>query len=219
MTIELKTPSIVDALADAVRTRVLTGEFPAGSRLTEQEVASLYGVARPTAKAAIERVVQTGILRRTANKSALVPILSVADIEDLYRSRIFFEREVVANLAGRRLVTPEASAALDSLRMAEGPDATAQAVGFDIGFHEALVHAVGSERLNRMYETIVGEAHLCVAHEQSIFDPTLNWQEHSNLLEAIRTGDVELAVHRITDHLQTAADRLVAARADGAGLR
>jgi DNA-binding GntR family transcriptional regulator len=212
MTIELRTQSIVDALADAVRSRVLSGGFPAGSRLTEQEVATLYGVARPTAKAAIERVVQTGILRRAANKSALVPILSVDDIKDLFRSRIFFEREVVATLARERISTPEASSALDSLRTVEGPDAMARAVEYDIGFHEALVDALGSQRVSKMYETIVGEAHLCIAHEQSIFDPKLNWEEHNNILDAIQSGDADRAVKLITEHLQTAADRLVSVR-------
>jgi DNA-binding GntR family transcriptional regulator len=213
MSIDLHTQTIVDALADAVRRRILTGEIPAGARLTEQEVATLYGVARPTAKGAIERVVQTGILRRSANKSALVPIVSPADIEDLYRSRIFFERQVVAELAATRTVSADAQRALIALHDTQDDDSRAEAAGFDIGFHQALVDSMRSKRISKMYETIVGEAQLCVAQERAIFDPAKNWAEHKAILEAIREGQVSLVVQLIGDHLSQARARLVRAKA------
>ena len=45
--------SVVDAIADDLRTSVLTGELQPGDALTEAEVAARYDVARATAKAAI----------------------------------------------------------------------------------------------------------------------------------------------------------------------
>jgi hypothetical protein len=46
-------------------------------------------MARPTAKAALERLVYEGILRRATNKTARVPLMDADDIRDLYYSRAF----------------------------------------------------------------------------------------------------------------------------------
>ena len=67
-------PSLVDALYGDIRERILTGELDAGTPLTEKHLSSTYDVARPTAKAAIERLVHEGLLRRGANKTRARPI-------------------------------------------------------------------------------------------------------------------------------------------------
>ena len=49
--------SIVDAIAIDLRTRLFAGELTPDVPLTETEIAMSYDVARPTAKAAIEKLV------------------------------------------------------------------------------------------------------------------------------------------------------------------
>jgi DNA-binding GntR family transcriptional regulator len=209
VTTHLGAQTIVDALAEAVRAQILTGEIPAGGRLTEQEIATLYDVARPTAKAAIERVVQMGILRRTANKPARVPLLSRDDIRDLYASRLFFERQVVSELAERGTATLAAENALAGLNTAFEQTSLLEAVGSDIAFHQALVDGMGSKRTSQMYQTLLGEAYLCIAQEQPIADQRKNIEEHGALLRAIHGKKVDLAVDLITVHLTSAAERLL----------
>jgi DNA-binding GntR family transcriptional regulator len=211
MTIDIAVQTLVDALADALRQQVLTGKLQAGARVTEQDVAGTYGVARPTAKAAIERVVQMGILRRSANKTARVPLLSEDDIEDLYRSRIFFERNAVAALAEQGTVPPVAEDSLQAMRKALDSESFVDMIGSDIGFHTALIAALGSRRIARMYETIVGEAHLCMAQEQSRGElgREENFEEHRAILDAIRARDAKRAMRLTVDHLSSAATRLL----------
>jgi DNA-binding GntR family transcriptional regulator len=57
MSVSLKTTSLPEAVYDAVRESIVTVQVPPGSLLTETAVSLRYGVARPTAKAAIERLV------------------------------------------------------------------------------------------------------------------------------------------------------------------
>ena len=64
--------SIVDAVASDLRSRIFAGELGSGDALTESEVASAYDVARPTAKAAIEKLVAEGLLDRGTHKTARV---------------------------------------------------------------------------------------------------------------------------------------------------
>lgn len=79
----MKRTTVVDALVGAIRTMVLDGRLQPGAMVTEQGIADEFKVARPTAKAAIERLVETGLLSRTSNKPAIVPVLRPDDVDDL----------------------------------------------------------------------------------------------------------------------------------------
>jgi DNA-binding GntR family transcriptional regulator len=211
MRANLTVPSLVDALAAAIRERILTGDVPGGAPLTEKEVSTFYDVARPTAKAAIERLVYEGILRRGPNKTARVPLMDADDIRDLYYSRGFLEREVVAALATARMVPDEARAAIAQLHEAirqEG--AIAKTVQADITFHRSLVNALDSPRLTRMYRSVIGETHLCMAQVQAhhLLSPTVIAAEHEGIIQAISDADPEAAADQVTRHLNRARTQL-----------
>nr|BFE85685.1 hypothetical protein GCM10020093_082860 [Planobispora longispora] len=60
MTIPLHPVSAVAALADALRSRILSGEIEPGTPLPEQELSAAYGVARPTVREALAVLVHEG---------------------------------------------------------------------------------------------------------------------------------------------------------------
>jgi len=207
----LEVPSLVDALVDALRKEVLSGELAPGETVTEQDLASRFDVARLTAKAAIERVVQSGILRRSVNKSAHVPLLAQADIADLYLSRIVFERAIVRSLAKTAALPPGARTALHELEAAIATDSILDAAAGDINFHRALVGGAGSPRLTKMFATVAEEAHLCMAQEQQrgAFGPEQNYSEHLAIANAIEDRDPDLAANLMMEHLRAAAERML----------
>ena len=200
-------PSLIDSLQAALRGKILTGEIPGGTRLTEMDVASQYSVSRPSAKAAVERLVHDGLLQRSTNKTARVPILGLDDIRDLYYARGMLEREVMAELARHKHVPHSATTSLDQLRsLVDAPDLPA-VVEADIAFHRALVNALQSRRMTRLYESLAGEVHLCMAQVQAhhLVHPSHIVEEHEAILDAIAAGDVERAVREITEHLDRAS--------------
>ena len=118
---ELSVPSLVDVLHAAIRDRILKGDIEPGASVTEMSIATQYSVARPTAKAAMERLVVDGLLRRSTNKTARVPLLDTEDVRDLYFSRELIERSVVERLATRRPVEGRYGRRRPA-RAREGPD-------------------------------------------------------------------------------------------------
>lgn len=208
---EIVVTTLVEALANTLRNQVVSGELAPGTRVTEQSVAAAHDVARPTAKAAIERVVQSGVLRRTANKTARVPELTKDEAADLYRSRLFIEHGVVRYLAINRIVATAAESALfDMKRAVEAADMTA-AVDADARFHSAIVAASGSERITRAYDGFMGEARLLMAQERSgaQFQPFPHYEDHREILLAIESGQPELAQTLIIRHYVNAASRVL----------
>lgn len=207
----LQVSSLVEVLSAAMRERILSGEIPGGAAITELDVAASYSVARPTAKSAIERLVHEGLLRRASNKTARVPVLTADDIRDLYFSRAFLEREVMVALAARRHMPEAARASVRALRDAASEPVVATVVSIDIAFHRALFDGVGSTRLNRLYESLMGEMHLCMAQVQAngLLSPERIAAEHEAILDAIEAGARRRAADEITDHLSRACQRLL----------
>ena len=201
--------SITEALAEDLRSRIFRGELARDTRLTEVELATDYEVARPTAKAAIEKLVAEGLLRRDAHKTARVPAMSRADVEDLYFSRMFLEREVARTLARRKQVPDVARQA--HTEIASVGDASSLAiVEPDVRFHESLVDSMGSKRVSRLYRALMGEMRLCMAQVQShgLLEASAIAAEHAAILAAIEAGDADAAARAVDEHLTRARDEL-----------
>jgi DNA-binding GntR family transcriptional regulator len=205
---KLQTISLVEALSATLRTRVLDGVIDPGVGLTENEVAAEYDVSRPTAKTAIALLVQEGLLRREPHKSARVPVLSRADVEDLFLVRIPLELGVVGIIAERREVPGGAGRAVSDLAGVDADASESVFVAADLGFHRALVDAVGSPRLTRLYAALSGEIHLSMIQSRHALGRDRIVAEHRAVLGALTAGDAAQAERLMREHLEGACTAL-----------
>ncbi|MBV9413666.1 MAG: GntR family transcriptional regulator [Solirubrobacterales bacterium] len=201
----LSTVSIVDALVQRLREQVLDGELSPNETVAETEVAANYGVSRPTAKGAIVTLVNSGLLRREANRPAYVPDLTAPDIFDIYRVRIPLEVEVARTLASQRASIPAAQAAVAELEGLPDETPTSQLIAADLRFHRALIAAVDSPRLSRHYNGILDEVHLAMKQYWRVLGQEKIAREHARILRAIQSGNVPRATKAMRDHLEGAA--------------
>lgn len=210
--------SIVEAIAADLRSRIFAGELESSQALTETEMASSYEVARPTAKAAIEKLVAEGLLVRGVHKTARVAVLGPDSVRDIYLARAYLESEVLRRLASRRVVPAEAIRANDDIAKLK-TGAPIDVVEPDMRFHTSLIDAVGNERISKMYRSLVGEVRLCMSRIQSLhlLDTALIQAEHQKILELIDAGQGEAAAQLLDEHLGRARERLVAAMGGTAG--
>lgn len=210
MALQVQTLSIVDAVSQDLREKLFSGELVGDAQLTESDVATLYGVARPTAKAAIEKLVSEGLLSRGTHKTARVPSLGPDDVKDLYFSRILLESEVVRRVASKQTLP---AGVADSHRdlLAVGSKSSLAVVEPVVEFHFALVRSLGSARINRIFDSLMSEMRLCMAQMQArkLLVPHCIADEHEAIIAAIAAGDVEGAVTAMVDHLNQAQHRLL----------
>ena len=205
-------PSAVlpDSVYGELRERILSGVERPGSSITESAVALRHGVARPTAKLAIERLVTEGLLRREAHRAARVPTLERADIVDLFDTRAVVEAAAVEALAHGGSVPPEVVAAHRILlARAEHGEPFAEA---DIAFHRAIGSGQPSPRLAHLHALLMGEIELCIAQVQSAGLLTAGEiaTQHQGILDAILAGDADAAAELTRSHIHGSRDRLVA---------
>ncbi|WP_278235820.1 GntR family transcriptional regulator [Isoptericola sp. AK164] len=203
--IPVSTTTLSDAVFDSLRQRIATGEIAPGERVTEARVVGEYEIARPTAKACIERLVGVGLLQRATYKSATVTELTADDVDDLFLARTTIEVTAARLLADVGEVPRAMLEAQRALDIAGEFDDRPGLVRADIDFHSSMVRASGSKRLARMYEMVTGEILLTIGsaghRRASIADVAA---EHSGVLDALRSRDADTAVRRLTDHLDSA---------------
>lgn len=210
--------SIVEAVASDLRGRIFTGELASSQALTETDVAGSYEVARPTAKAAIEKLVAEGLLVRGVHKTARVADLGPESVRDIYLARAYLESEVLRRLAAGRTVPAGAVQANQEIAALK-TGAPLDVVEPDMRFHSSLIDAVGNERISKMYSSLVAEVRLCMSRVQSLhlLDTALIQAEHQKLLELIEAGQGGEAALLLDQHLGRARERLVAAMGGEAG--
>ena len=207
MTTDATSAVLPDSIYAALRSAIIAQGIEPGESVTESAVAVRFGVARPTAKTAIERLVADGLLRREKHQTARVPLLSRADILDLYDSRAVVESAAVGGLATGGTLPAAALAAHRALLAADQGFAT-----HDIDFHRALVAGQPSPRLARMHALLMGEIELCIGQVQAhhLLTAAEVGAQHQGILDAVTAGDADRAARLTREHIVGARDRLVA---------
>jgi DNA-binding GntR family transcriptional regulator len=199
-----------DAIFETLRTRIIDQSEPPGSTLTESAVALRFGVARPTAKLALERLVADGLLRREAHRAARVPELSRDDIVDLFATRRLIESAAIGALAEGGTIPADA---LTAHRELLGVARTrGEFAGPDAAFHRALVAGSPSPRLARMHGALMGEIELCIGQVQAhhLLDVTAVAAQHQRILDAVTKGDPTAAAALADAHIHAAGTALLA---------
>ncbi|MGB3486151.1 MAG: GntR family transcriptional regulator [Mycobacterium sp.] len=206
----LRVVSVVDAIAESLRDAILAGELLPGTALTETDVAGRYEVARPTAKAAIEKLVSDMLLERSNHKTARVRRLGADDVRDIYRTRATIESEALRQLALLRVVPPGTREANNEIRVLDDGSAFA-VVKPDMAFHTALIDGLGSMRTSKLYRTLASEVTLCMAQVQGhhLLDTKTIVDEHDGLLDLVAAGEGAKAAALLARHLGRARERLV----------
>jgi DNA-binding GntR family transcriptional regulator len=205
----LRAVSAQEALVESLRDRILRGEFVPGAPLSDVELASEYGVARPTLRAAVQELVHEGLMRREPRRRACVPRLTVEDIRDLFYVRVPLELRAVEAITGRVSVLDGAIRAVEHFERLGPESSWRDVVDVDMRFHTALIAATGSPRLQRAYASLQAEIRLARAQfrDETV---TVLADEHRRLLATIIAGPASAALQAMQEHLQQAEDDFVA---------
>ncbi|GAB3604949.1 GntR family transcriptional regulator [Conyzicola nivalis] len=212
MTTDATSAVLPDAIYSGLRSAIISQSIAPGDSVTESAIALRFGVARPTAKTAIERLVADGLLRREKHQTARVPRLSRADILDLFDSRAVVESAAVAALAtGGPLPAEALSAHRALLATATSDTADGDFATHDIDFHRALVAGQPSLRLARMHALLMGEIELCIGQVQAahLLTAAEVGAQHQGILDAVTAGDADRAARLTREHIAGARDRLL----------
>ena len=98
-------------VTERLRDGIVTGTLAPGTQLSEVELAHSFGVSRGPVREAIQRLVQEGLLRSEPHRGVFVPVLTDADVVDVYLARAALESAALR----RFIATPHSQSSYEIL--------------------------------------------------------------------------------------------------------
>jgi len=190
------------------RERILDATFAPSSMITEGEIAELVGVSRTPVREAFLQLAGEGFLRLYPKRGAMVVPVTEADMHEVLEARLLVEPWAAAIAAGR---PDHADLAHVLLAHVDDLDAAARAhdgaayQDADRAFHVTIVEATDNRLVAEFYRGLrdrqlrVGAAALALSRgrDRSILT------EHRAIVDAVASGDGDLAVATVRDHVRS----------------
>ncbi|GAA2506613.1 GntR family transcriptional regulator [Actinocorallia cavernae] len=202
--------STAERVSDILRSRVADGYFPPGTRLSEDSIGGALGVSRNTLREAFRLLTHERLLVHELNRGVFVRVLTVEDVEDIYRTRALVECAVVRGLG-------EAPYPLRGLADAVAAGGTAaaeddwKAVGTaNIHFHQELVALARSARTDELMRSVFAELRLAfhlVDDPRRLHEPYL--ARNGEILGALEAGERGAAEGLLERYLADSLERVV----------
>lgn len=209
----------VDRAQDAIRRLILTGRYSAGSRLKEEELASVTGVSRTPIREALLRLQAEGLVEFQANRGAMVTSWKSESIEYIFELRALLEgfgaQEAAKSITEAQLATLSDLANQMDAAMALGTGAGMDEVALlNNRFHRMIMEVGGSEKLADLQRTVVQLPLVQrTFHQYTPEERARSMRHHREIVEALAVGDPDWASAIMRAHVLSA--RHVARRAQG----
>ena len=194
-------------IADMLRRAIVTGKMRPGTVLVETALAEQMNVSRAPIREAIQILENDGLVETVAYKGKRVKPLTAREVAETYQLREVFEV-----MAVRRILEfgHDASAlwphcaAMEAAARAEDRVALTAA---DEAFHRTLIQLADHELLLASWDSLYLRIHQIMAL-RNVVGPDLAAiaGNHPPIVNALEAGDVDAAVHLISEHTRNVAD-------------
>lgn len=194
--------STAERVADILRDRVAEGYFPPGTRLSEESIGGALGVSRNTLREAFRLLTHERLLVHRLNRGVFVRLVTVEDLEDIYRLRMMIECAAVRGLGAPPYRLETVEAAVVTGEQATRERSWQELSTANIRFHQALVALAGSPRTDEVMRGLLAELRLVfhVMNDPHRFhEPYLT--RNRGILEALRGGDATGAERQLAAYL------------------
>ncbi|MGW5621354.1 GntR family transcriptional regulator [Streptomyces olivaceus] len=202
--------STAERVSDILRSRIAEGYFPPGTRLSEDSIGGALGVSRNTLRESFRLLTHERLLVHELNRGVFVRVLTVEDVEDIYRTRSLVECAVVRGLGEPPYVLDGlAEAVEDGRRSAREGDWKAVGTA-NIHFHRELVALAGSERTDELMRSVFAELRLAfhvVDDPRRLHEPYI--ARNAELLETLQNGERDAAELMLAGYLDNSLKRVV----------
>lgn len=201
--------SLTEQAHESIKRYILAKNPGEAIRLTETFFAEQLGISKSPVREALNSLQSEGLVRIEPRRGAYVHTFSDTEIADLYQLR-----EALESFAATMVVaTPEL---IETLRhsvdrthaLLQAGDKT-KYIDEDIFFHQTIVAAIGNQELSRVYNNLQDKLLLCryQTYQLSSSDTP---SAHQKIVEAISSGDRELARSETCAHIHFVRDTLLA---------
>jgi len=188
---------------NGLRDAIVSHRLAPGTKLPEDELASIYSVSRTVIRSALQALAHDRLARLEPNRGAFVAQPSKVEAREVFEARALIEPKV-AWLAAKAAV-PDDIARLrrhlekehDALHAGRDSDAIMLSARFHVGIAEIAAHSV----FTKFVRDLVSHSSLIIALYWKRRDTTCERHAHHALVDAIEAGRSSEAADLMTSHL------------------
>jgi DNA-binding GntR family transcriptional regulator len=205
-------PNLVDQVKDALLEEITSGRLSPGGRIIQEQIAMALGVSRQPVQQALLLLKNQGILKEAAGRGLVVAPLDSNHVENIYEMRAAIEGLACRLAALQRAdqARKQGAAIIETGRKAVASGSVSRMIAADIKFHELLYSLSGNPLISPAMDAhltytqrVMGEV---LVEDQA---PRDIWDQHENILNAIASGNADLAEKLAKEHLMQASNFMV----------
>lgn len=210
--IAIQRQSTAEVVADTLMGMIVSGALAAGAPLRESSLATRLGISRNSLREGIRLLEQSRLVKYEIHRGAVVSTPTVADLEDLYRTRLQIELMAIREPADDATLATIDEAFTALTRATKSLEAE-PIVAADIALHEAIVGLLRSERMSAFYSQIRKEmvfyfTVLSYADEEYARPEEPIVARHQEIVDALKSGRREDAAELLRTHIWENFERL-----------
>lgn len=212
--VKIETLTHADRAFQTLQGNITKGDIKPGSKISEVELASQYGISRGPLREALQRLESRGLIERIAHVGARVVSLNLNELLEIYQVREALEG-LACRLAAENMTDEEISL-LSQLLDKHAADIELQSGHAyfqkegDLDFHYQIVKGAKNDHLAKqilgdMYHLLRMYRYQCSLSEGR---PQRALREHRAILDAIADRDGDLAEMLMHKHIRKARENI-----------
>ena len=211
--LRLEKTSLRQQALTALRRAITTGELPPGTHLVETDLSDALQISRGTLREAMRQLQQEGLISAPVRAAGCRCVTSTP------------RRSATSSTSARRwnpwppvncarcpiAPAPSRSCARPWRRWSDGrPSNLEDRIEADLKFHRTMCQLTGNETLLHSWTSLEGSIRMSIMFagvDRAI--KNMDVKRHSDIVDAIETGDADTAEATMRDHMASAAQVLV----------
>ena len=201
--------TLVDRIVSILEERILSGELPPETKLSEARVAREFAVSRVPAREALQRLEEMNLLRKTHLTREVVRF-SREEFRELYELKNVVEAFGVMKgaLRATEKEIKKISAVLSAMQTCIAAGDVRKLPGLNLQFHDLLVQCSRDQKLIQTYAALAKQVRwvaprTLLSHNR----PELSLREHAAIFEAFVRREGEKARGLMETHTNASMER------------
>jgi DNA-binding GntR family transcriptional regulator len=196
----------------SLRTAITSGQLPPQTPMVETELSERLQISRGTLREAMRQLQQEGLITSGPRGRLYVRHLGPKEIGDIFAVRAALEATAAGALTqrtDRAEVIAELRSLLHAMSEARAEVDLEGRIEADLNFHRGLCRLSGNDTLLHTWESLEGSMRMSImfaGRERAIRN--MNVTRHKAIVDAIASGDPEVAAAEVHEHMGAAANNL-----------
>ncbi|MDB5574102.1 MAG: gntR [Tardiphaga sp.] len=204
--------TVAAAVADALRQRILSGDFAPGAQLRQDALAIEFGISRIPVREALLQLEASGLVKIVPHRGAVVSGLTLEEIEDIFQLRVQLEPTLLILSANHFTKSDydELHALKDEYSLALQSGVVQKWGELNQRFHLGLLRHAGRPRSMGIIAGLLQDCDRPTRLQLSVSgDVARADAEHTKILQLCEAGEIVSAANLLRSHIEHAGHSLI----------